>query len=82
MSPHSSDTGQATPVIAQYLKVKQSHQDCLLFFQMGDFYELFFDDAKIAASELDIVLTYRGRYQDADIPMCGVPVHNYATYTE
>jgi DNA mismatch repair protein MutS len=73
---------QATPVIAQYLNVKKNHQDCLLFFQMGDFYELFFDDAKTAASELDIVLTYRGRYNDADIPMCGVPVHNYATYTE
>lgn len=73
---------QATPVIAQYLSIKHKHQDCLLFFQMGDFYELFFDDAKIASSELDIILTYRGRYLDADIPMCGVPVHNYATYTE
>lgn len=75
-------SAQATPVIAQYLAVKKNHQDCLLFFQMGDFYELFFDDAKIAASELDIVLTYRGRYNDQDIPMCGVPVHNYASYTE
>jgi DNA mismatch repair protein MutS len=73
---------QATPVIAQYLTVKKNHHDCLLFFQMGDFYELFFDDAKTAASELDIVLTYRGRYKDQDIPMCGVPVHNYASYTE
>jgi len=73
---------EATPVIAQYLAIKQDHQDCLVFFQMGDFYELFFDDAKIAATELDIVLTYRGTYNDQDIPMCGVPVHNYASYSE
>jgi len=75
-------TAQATPVIAQYLTIKEKHQDCLVFFQMGDFYELFFDDAQIAATELDIVLTYRGKYQDQDIPMCGVPVHNYASYSE
>lgn len=75
---HSS----ATPVIAQYLTVKSEHQECLLFFRMGDFYELFFEDAEIAAKELDIILTKRGKYKDADIPMCGVPVHNYAVYTE
>ena len=72
----------ATPVIAQYLTVKAEHKDCLLFFRMGDFYELFFEDAEIAAKELDIILTKRGKYKDNDIPMCGVPVHNYAVYTE
>ena len=45
---------------------------------MGEFYELFFDDAKIAADELDIVLTHRGQYKNQDIPMAGVPIHNYA----
>ncbi|MEM6602690.1 MAG: DNA mismatch repair protein MutS [Pseudomonadota bacterium] len=72
----------ATPVIAQYLRTKADHKDCLLFFRMGDFYELFFEDAETAAKELDIVLTKRGKYKDQDIPMCGVPVHNYAVYTE
>ena len=72
----------ATPVIAQYLHIKAEHQNCLLFFRMGDFYELFFEDAEIAAKELDIVLTKRGKYKDEDIKMCGVPVHNYNHYVE
>lgn len=83
MASHTTGNASgATPVIAQYLDIKEHHKDCLLFFQMGDFYELFFDDAKLAASELDIVLTYRGQYNNQDIPMCGVPVHNYASYSE
>lgn len=73
---------QATPVMAQYLQVKSKHKDAIVFFRMGDFYELFFEDAVTAAGELDIVLTKRGKYQDKDIPMCGVPVHNYAIYTQ
>lgn len=72
----------ATPVIAQYLHIKAGHKNCLLLFRMGDFYELFFEDAEIAAKELDIVLTKRGKYQDQDIKMCGVPVHNYNHYVE
>jgi len=65
----------ASPIIAQYLTLKAAHRDYLLFFRMGDFYELFFEDAVKAAEALDIVLTRRGRHQGADIPMCGVPVH-------
>jgi DNA mismatch repair protein MutS len=62
-------------MMAQYLAIKQQHDDCLLFYRMGDFYELFFDDAVRAAEALDITLTKRGKHLGEDIPMCGVPVH-------
>ncbi|HVJ33650.1 MAG TPA: DNA mismatch repair protein MutS [Terriglobia bacterium] len=61
--------------MAQYLGVKRAHPDTLLFYRMGDFYELFFDDAVKAAAALDIVLTKRGKHDGEDIQMCGVPVH-------
>lgn len=64
----------ATPMIAQYLEIKSANPDCLLFYRMGDFYELFFEDAAIASRALGIALTKRGRHQGKDIPMCGVPV--------
>ena len=70
----------ATPVIAQYLALKRAHPDCLLFYRMGDFYELFFEDAGRAAAALDIQLTKRGKHDGADIPMCGVPVHAAEAY--
>lgn len=69
-----------TPMMKQYLETKETCPDCLLFYRMGDFYELFFDDAKIAAKTLDIVLTYRGKHLGQDIPMCGVPFHAYENY--
>jgi DNA mismatch repair protein MutS len=69
-------------MIAQYQACKAEHPDCLLFFRMGDFYELFFEDAKRAAPALDIALTRRGRHQGDDIPMCGVPVHSAESYLE
>src|SRR6516165_8076473 len=70
----------ASPVMVQYHEIKQAHPGCLLFFRMGDFYELFFDDAVAAAQALDIALTKRGRHDGADIPMCGVPVHTAEAY--
>jgi len=70
----------ATPMMAQYLAIKAQHPDCLLFYRMGDFYELFFEDAEKAAAALNITLTRRGRHQGEDIPMCGVPVHAAETY--
>ena len=73
---------QASPMIAQYQALKAEHPDCLLFFRLGDFYELFFEDAKLAAPALDIALTRRGRHGEADIPMCGVPVHSAEGYLE
>src|SRR5437763_9072302 len=70
----------ASPVMAQYHEIKGAHPGCLLFFRMGDFYELFFEDAVAAAPALDIALTKRGRHDGADIPMCGVPVHTAEAY--
>ncbi len=63
-----------TPMMAQYARIKAAHPDCLLFYRMGDFFELFFDDAVAAARALGIQLTKRGKHQGDDIPMCGVPV--------
>ena len=70
----------ATPLLAQYFAIKKQHQDCLLFFRLGDFYEMFFDDAITASKALDIALTRRGQYQGKDVPMCGVPAHAYESY--
>ncbi|MFQ5984354.1 MAG: DNA mismatch repair protein MutS [Alphaproteobacteria bacterium] len=69
-------------MMAQYLAIKRAHPDCLLFIRMGDFYELFFDDAATAATALDITLTRRGRHEGEDVPMCGVPVHSADMYLE
>ncbi len=67
--------GSTTPMMTQYLALKGEAGDCLLFYRMGDFFELFFDDAKLAAQVLDIALTSRGEHLGQPIPMCGVPVH-------
>jgi len=69
-----------TPMMRQYVSIKNNHTDALLFYRMGDFYELFFDDAIIASSVLDIALTKRGKANGKDIPMCGVPVHSNLVY--
>lgn len=71
-----------TPMRKQYLEIKQKHPDCLLFFRLGDFYELFDEDAKIASKELDLTLTTRDRKKTAEerVPMCGVPYHSYQSY--
>jgi DNA mismatch repair protein MutS len=72
----------ATPSMQQYFTIKADHPDCLLFFRMGDFYELFFKDAEIASAILDIALTKRGKHGGEDIKMCGVPVHAADNYLE
>ncbi len=69
-----------TPMMAQYHAVKEQHKDCLLFYRMGDFFELFFDDAITAAAALDITLTKRGAHNGGEIPMCGVPWHAHEAY--
>ncbi len=71
----TASTTSVTPMMAQYLALKAQAGDCLLFYRMGDFFELFFDDARHAAQVLDIALTSRGEHEGAPIPMCGVPVH-------
>src|SRR5688572_23090540 len=67
-------------MMAQYLAIKAGHPDALVFYRMGDFYELFFEDAEAAAAALDIALTKRGQHLGRDIPMCGVPVHSAEGY--
>ncbi len=80
-SPKNKNADESvTPMMVQYLAIKQEHPDGLLFYRMGDFYELFFDDAAQAAAALDIALTKRGKHLGRDIPMCGVPVHSHETY--
>jgi len=69
-----------SPMLAQYLEIKGAYPDSLLFFRMGDFYEMFFDDAGTAAKALDLTLTRRGRHAGDDIPMCGVPAHSVDSY--
>ncbi len=69
-----------TPMMAQYLSIKEAYPEYLLFYRMGDFYELFFDDAVKASAALNITLTKRGKHAGEDIPMCGVPVHAAETY--
>lgn len=75
-------TAGATPMMEQYIEIKSANPDSLLFYRMGDFYELFFDDAEKAAQALGIVLTRRGKHQGQDIPMCGVPVHAADDYLQ
>ncbi|NLO22589.1 MAG: DNA mismatch repair protein MutS [Syntrophomonadaceae bacterium] len=67
-------------MIEQYLQVKEQHQDCILFFRLGDFYEMFFEDARLASRELEIVLTGRDAGQEEKVPMCGIPYHSANNY--
>jgi DNA mismatch repair protein MutS len=76
----TSQKSAVTPMMAQYLEIKSEYPQALLFYRMGDFYELFFDDAVAAAEALDIALTKRGKHLGDDIPMCGVPVHSAEGY--
>ena len=75
-------TAGATPMMEQYIEIKAANPDSLLFYRMGDFYELFFDDAEKASRALGIVLTKRGKHQGMDIPMCGVPIHAADDYLQ
>ena len=79
-APAGPEVAGATPMMAQYIEIKAANPDCLLFYRMGDFYELFFADAETASRALGIVLTKRGKHDGADIPMCGVPVERADDY--
>ena len=76
----TSAKSAVTPMMAQFLEIKAEYPQALLFYRMGDFYEMFFDDAVAAAAALDIALTKRGKHLEQDIPMCGVPVHSAEGY--
>ena len=82
MTGKSLGVVKTTPMMVQFQQLKAAHENSLLFFRMGDFYELFFEDAEKAADALDIALTKRGKHEGQDIPMCGVPVHSAESYLE
>ena len=71
---------ELTPMMKQYFQIKEQYPECLLFFRLGDFYEMFYEDAKIASQELELVLTGRDCGQEERAPMCGVPFHSYESY--
>ncbi|MDJ0740796.1 MAG: DNA mismatch repair protein MutS, partial [Gammaproteobacteria bacterium] len=75
-----ASTAQHTPMMQQYLRIKAEHPERLVFYRMGDFYELFYDDARRAARLLDITLTQRGKSGGEPIPMAGVPFHAAESY--
>ena len=75
-----SVAARLTPMMAQYFEIKAANPDCLLFYRMGDFYELFFEDAEVASRALGIVLTKRGKHEGDDIRMCGVPIERADEY--
>ncbi len=79
-APASPGDTRITPMMEQYIEIKAANPDCLLFYRMGDFYELFFDDAEVASRALGIVLTKRGKHLGRDIPMCGVPIERADEY--
>src|SRR6195952_5283210 len=79
-APKADEIARVTPMMEQYLEIKAAHPGLLLFYRMGDFYELFFEDAEIASRTLGIVLTKRGKHAGADIAMCGVPVERSDDY--
>ena len=69
-----------TPMMQQYMRIKNEYPEMLLFYRMGDFYELFYDDAVTAARELEITLTSRNKKDESPVPMCGVPYHSVDVY--
>src|SRR5688500_12824046 len=77
-----AQSARITPMMEQYIEIRAANPDCLLFYRMGDFYELFFDDAVAASQALGIALTKRGRHLGEEIPMCGVPVHAADDYLQ
>jgi DNA mismatch repair protein MutS len=78
--PATETAARITPMMEQYIEIKTANPDCLLFYRMGDFYELFFEDAEVASRALGIVLTKRGKHLGRDIPMCGVPIERADEY--
>src|SRR6187402_2422247 len=77
-----AEAARVTPMMEQFIEIKAANPDCLLFYRMGDFYELFFEDAEVASRALGIALTKRGKHLGDDIPMCGVPIHAADQYLQ
>ena len=82
MTRSEVDINKVTPMMRQYLEIKSQNEDIILFFRLGDFYEMFFEDAIIASRELELTLTGKNAGLDERIPMCGVPYHAVNGYLE
>ena len=82
MKRSTVDRSKLSPMMVQYMNIKDKHEDCLIFFRLGDFYEMFFDDAIIASRELELTLTGKNAGLEERVPMCGVPHHAYASYID
>src|SRR5574342_32101 len=76
------EAAKITPMMQQYLQIKDRYRDAILFFRLGDFYEMFFEDAQTAAKILDIALTSRNKNEDSSVPLCGVPYHSAEPYIQ
>mgnify|MGYP003281231241 FL=1 len=76
------DRSKLSPMMAQYMSIKDNYEDTIIFFRLGDFYEMFFDDAIIASRELELTLTGKQAGLEERVPMCGIPHHAYATYVD
>src|SRR5512147_793674 len=76
------EAAKVTPMMQQYLQIKERYRDAILFFRLGDFYEMFFEDAQTAAKILDIALTSRNKSEDGAVPLCGVPYHSAEPYIQ
>ena len=82
MSDNKEKKIKYSPMIEQYLEIKRNYEDAILFFRLGDFYEMFFEDAILCSKELEIVLTGKDAGQEERVPMCGVPHHSSLSYVE
>jgi len=76
------DRSKLSPMMSHYMEIKDKYNDTLVFYRLGDFYEMFFDDAVIASRELELTLTGRNAGLEERVPMCGVPYHAYQVYVE
>ena len=76
------DRSKLSPMMQQYMEIKDNYDDCIIFFRLGDFYEMFFDDAIIASRILELTLTGKQAGLDERVPMCGVPHHAYTSYVD
>ena len=79
-SEGSKNVAEYSPMMQHYLQTKEEYKDCILFYRLGDFYEMFFDDAKIVAKELELTLTGKSCGMEERAPMCGIPFHAYESY--
>ena len=82
MKRSTVDRTKLSPMMVQYMEIKDKHEDCIIFFRLGDFYEMFFDDAIIASRELELTLTGKNAGLEERVPMCGIPHHAYSSYID